>query len=526
MNIKWMSILMASALVLSVVVVAPTIAADTNPPSVTDPSASPATIAGDGSQYAELIVHVVDDTAIDNVTVDLTPIGGDIVYMHCKANYTEDGSVISIFNYTTNATCSPGTYNLAVNATDIYGNYNNIKTISLGTVSAQEWYVPITTETATEGSNPNLGFGTNESATDGFDSGLDVPHPPTSPGATFDAYFIIPESHPIFGNSMDVDYRTPADEINWTLYATSSTETIDITWDSTGVPADVMLTMDTNGDGVADVNMVTENSTSLPAGTYEIIINAKRDKTAPTIFDLTPTPGSTIYDTTPEISASYTDEESGINISSVVIKVDDIDVTADATVSESSVSYTPTTELTEGEHSVFVSVSDNAQNTAEKGWTFNISLAVVRNISLNSGWNMISIPISGETTVPTEVAVVYEYTPGVGYVWVTPTAMEPGKGYWAAATAPCNITVTGTPVYYYTASLSAGWNMVGSVYESVSISDPQDDPDGSVQPFAYWYNPETGSYAYTTTIEPKKGYWVAAIQDCNLAVGMTPPPPP
>ena len=172
MNTRWMSILMASALVLSVVVVAPTIAADTNPPSVTNPSASPATIAGDGSQYAELIVHVVDDTAIDTVTVDLTPIGGKVVSMTCKANYTEDGSVISIFNYTTNATCSPGTYSLAVNATDIYGNYN-IKSISLEVVPAVTLpTASIEPETQTVGAGKSFTFNVSfDPAGDGFAGG-------------------------------------------------------------------------------------------------------------------------------------------------------------------------------------------------------------------------------------------------------------------------------------------------------------------------------------------------------------------
>ncbi|HHI30648.1 MAG TPA: hypothetical protein ENL17_02920, partial [Candidatus Methanoperedenaceae archaeon] len=40
----------------------------------------------------------------------------------------------------------------------------------------QEWFVSMNATTSTEGSNLNLGFGTNESATDDFDSGMDIPH--------------------------------------------------------------------------------------------------------------------------------------------------------------------------------------------------------------------------------------------------------------------------------------------------------------------------------------------------------------
>jgi len=133
MDKKWTNILIASVLVLSTFAISLTIATETNPPSVINPSASPSVIANDGSEYTELTVEVIDDTAVDTVTVDLTPIGGEVVYMTCKGNYTENGKVICVFNYITNATCPPGTYNLIVNATDATENrnYNNTEFISL-----------------------------------------------------------------------------------------------------------------------------------------------------------------------------------------------------------------------------------------------------------------------------------------------------------------------------------------------------------------------------------------------------------
>ena len=144
MNAKWMSILIASASVLSVYAATPAVAAEMNPPSVINLGASPSIITNDGSEYAELTVDVIDDTVVDNVTVDLTPIGGKMVYMTCKANYTENDKVISVFNYTTNATYSPGTYNLVINATDATENrnYNNTESISLE-VKLPEGVIPV-----------------------------------------------------------------------------------------------------------------------------------------------------------------------------------------------------------------------------------------------------------------------------------------------------------------------------------------------------------------------------------------------
>jgi len=128
MNVRWIAVL----LVLSALAITPVIALDTTPPRVFNQSASPSEIANDGGEYSELTVHVVDNTAIDDVTIDLTPIGGGIVHMICKGNYTKNGEVVSIFNWTTNTTCPPGIYSLKINVTDIAGNHDDTASITLG----------------------------------------------------------------------------------------------------------------------------------------------------------------------------------------------------------------------------------------------------------------------------------------------------------------------------------------------------------------------------------------------------------
>ena len=70
----------------------------------------------------------------------------------------------------------------------------------------------------------------------------------------------------------------------------------------------------------------------------------------------------------------------------------------------------------------------------------------------------------------------------------------------------------------WTSAIKAGWDMVGSVIGNSSIANPNDNPDGSVQPFAYWWDPATKSYIMTTTIESGKGYWVASVKDCVLTL--------
>jgi hypothetical protein len=93
------------------------------------------------------------------------------------------------------------------------------------------------------------------------------------------------------------------------------------------------------------------------------------------------------------------------------------------------------------------------------------------NISLNSGWNLISLPLiptGGSVSVATlfsgkPVDAIWSYSGGS---WVSPTTMVDGKGYWVHMTAASSITLSGvvnpnppqTPPTY---SVVTGWNLMG-----------------------------------------------------------------
>jgi hypothetical protein len=99
-----------------------------------------------------------------------------------------------------------------------------------------------------------------------------------------------------------------------------------------------------------------------------------KDSVAPTI---TPSisPGATLSEARPTLSAVLSDNVA-IDVSSIVIKVDGVDVTSSATTSASSVSYKPTTDLQEGQHTLYVSVRDTAGNPAEVTVSFSVSLGI------------------------------------------------------------------------------------------------------------------------------------------------------
>jgi hypothetical protein len=137
---------------------------------------------------------------------------------------------------------------------------------------------------------------------------------------------------------------------------------------------------------------------------------------------------------------------------------------------------------------------------------------------------MVSVPVmpgnnSRDAVFPRAagVATVYTWDP-VRRSYILPDTIEPDTGYWMAVIADTSINTSGSPVTTWTSDIKAGWNMIGSVINTASISDPKDDPDGCVQVLAYWWDPVSSTYIMTTDIEPGKGYWAASLCDCTLTL--------
>ena len=96
------------------------------------------------------------------------------------------------------------------------------------------------------------------------------------------------------------------------------------------------------------------------------------DTTSPTISNLTPADGSTIDDLQPIISATFSDETSGIDTTSIHLTFDGLDVTTESAVTEASIGFIPTTALADGNHTVQLQVADQAGNLAMAQATFTI----------------------------------------------------------------------------------------------------------------------------------------------------------
>lgn len=132
------------------------------------------------------------------------------------------------------------------------------------------------------------------------------------------------------------------------------------------------------------------------------------DLTDPSITDLIPEDGSTVYNNLrPEISA-YLDEiwqsNSGINKGSVIMEVDSILVTPnvdDADTIDATVSYTPDSDLSIGPHTVHIYVEDEAGRESDLEWSFSIDTTTAFNMVVESPENL----VYGDRRIPMTITL-------------------------------------------------------------------------------------------------------------------------
>lgn len=119
-----------------------------------------------------------------------------------------------------------------------------------------------------------------------------------------------------------------------------------------------------------------DHSASITVKDYSNNVRSERisftvDATPPSASALTPSNGVVLNTNTTSISARFLDLVSGVDLSSVMIKLDYVDITQSAQVDVSGFNYT--TVLQDGDHTVLLRMSDFAGNIARVNWTFKVN---------------------------------------------------------------------------------------------------------------------------------------------------------
>jgi len=125
------------------------------------------------------------------------------------------------------------------------------------------------------------------------------------------------------------------------------------------------ITVTTEGSG----QVVSGTAVDLAGNTATVDVALNIDKTPPI---LSISVGAVVNDPTPQISGDFSDSGSGVDVSQLVIRLDGFDVTAQANVTASGFTFTPTIPLSEGSHTVSVIILDLATNLASASSIFTV----------------------------------------------------------------------------------------------------------------------------------------------------------
>jgi hypothetical protein len=127
------------------------------------------------------------------------------------------------------------------------------------------------------------------------------------------------------------------------------------------------------GDAVRNAGLFA----SLSARGTDLIAAAPRmvtiDGRPPQITSRYPLPGAKVANARPNIAVQFIDAESGVNPASVRLLVNGVNVTARASISDTSVTYNPEAPFRPGPVRIDLTAGDRVKNTLRASWTFQIT---------------------------------------------------------------------------------------------------------------------------------------------------------
>ncbi|MFT5127889.1 MAG: VCBS repeat-containing protein, partial [Rhodothermales bacterium] len=133
--------------------------------------------------------------------------------------------------------------------------------------------------------------------------------------------------------------------------------------------------------------------------------------------------------------------------------------------------------------------------------------ALIFDIDLISGWNLIALPITPDDSDPSQLGPqVFRWDDG----YVPVTALEPGVGYFVHLANPRTVTIVGTAPADLSTPISPAWNVIGIRATSpfaprswLEALTPSAAVDGII-----WYLEDRIYKAEDIWLRPGIGYWV------------------
>lgn len=139
------------------------------------------------------------------------------------------------------------------------------------------------------------------------------------------------------------------------------------------------------------------------------------------------------------------------------------------------------------------------------------------NISINTGWNLLSMPLNAtsmefSTIFPEAISQAYVFNNGT---YTQATTAEVGKAFWIKFPSETTKSVSGTPLTNISIPVTAGWNMIGPLGTEIQASAITSNPAGIIASSFYEFN---NGYFPVTSLKPGKGYWVKVSANGQIII--------
>ena len=145
---------------------------------------------------------------------------------------------------------------------------------------------------------------------------------------------------------------------------------------------------------------------------------------------------------------------------------------------------------------------------------FGIYSTTAYGFSMTGSWNMISLPLVTADprkviVYPTAISNAFAFSNG----YFNQDTLKPGAGYWLKFPAPQKIWIAGAPRHSDTIALSPGWNLIGSINDSVPTPTVTTDPPAIISNNFYGFQ---GAYTTSPALKPGQAYWIKASESGQL----------
>lgn len=146
---------------------------------------------------------------------------------------------------------------------------------------------------------------------------------------------------------------------------------------------------------------------------------------------------------------------------------------------------------------------------------------VQKSIQYTSGWNLLSSPLEEHDwkfldLFPLSTSSAYKYNGSYTAV----DSLNRGSGFWVKLNSAQSEQYLGEPFIADTFNLNAGWNLIGSIIDSVSAINLTTNPANIISSFFFNFN---NGYKIAQSVLPGYGYWVKTNTAGKLIINSTIP---